>query len=130
MSRHLPLKYTLPLILGLIIFGYTAWQLRHIVGGPNLTITTPATGIVLTEPTLALAGYAKNIDWLYLNGRQIFTDQAGRFDETLLAAPGYNILTLIGKDKFGRMTTKILEVVYQNNSNSDQYDQETESESG
>ncbi len=100
--------------LVLTIVFYAAWQLRHVVGGPAINITHPEPGFVDTEPLVEIAGTATDIDWLYLNGRQIFTDEAGQFNEKYLAAPGYNVIQLVGKDKFGRQTTEMVEFVINN----------------
>ena len=104
-------------IIGLLIFSvitYTAWQLRQVVSGPSLTITTPENHSTPSEPLITVTGHADQIDFLYLNGRQIFTDEDGRFSEKLLALAGYNVLELKGKDKFGRQTTEMVEFVINN----------------
>jgi hypothetical protein len=124
MSNSWPIKYTIPLLLGLFIVSYSFWQLRHVVSGPNLSVITPTSGSILGEPIIKVVGQASGIDWLYLNGRQIFTDQTGKFNESLLASPGLNVLQLAGIDKFGRRTEKMLEFVI--NSQQQQHDQETE----
>ena len=96
--------------IGLIV-GYALWQLRDVISGPKLIITSPEAGLVADKPLVMVEGMAKHIDWLYLNDRQIFTDEAGHFNEKLIGLPGYNMAKLEGKDKFGRRTVKMLEFV-------------------
>ena len=106
------LKLVIPTLIICFIVGYTIWQLRHIIDGPTLTIEAPNTAQSTTESKVKIAGEARQIDWLFLNNRQIFTDESGHFDETILAAPGYNVIQLTGRDKFGRFTIKNIELVY------------------
>lgn len=100
--------------LVLTIIFYAVWQLRHVVGGPSVIITTPTAGFVSDEPLVEIIGTASDIDFLYLNGRQIFTDESGQFSEKYLASSGYNVIQLIGKDKFGRQTVEMVEFVINN----------------
>ena len=108
------LKIILVSTLVLTIVFYAVWQLRHVVGGPSVTIALPQPGFVSDEPLVEIAGTAEQIDFLYLNGRQIFTDETGQFSEKFLASPGYNVIQLVGKDKFGRQTTEMVEFVINN----------------
>jgi hypothetical protein len=59
-----------------------------------------------------VVGEAKNVSYLSLNGRQIFTDESGTFSEKLLLPYGYTIMTLKARDRFGRSRTYTLELVY------------------
>ncbi len=98
----------------LTIVFYAFWQLRHVAGGPSITITSPTAGFVSNKPLIEITGTARDIDFLYLNGRQIFTDESGQFNEKYLASPGYNVIQLVGKDKFGRQTVEMVEFVINN----------------
>ncbi len=105
-------RLVLPVILGLIIVGYSIWQLRQVIGGPEITVDLKPFSQPVTEPLVTVAGTAKNIDWLYLNGQQIFTNENGQFSAARLALPGYNMLQLVGKDKFNRFITRQIEFIY------------------
>ena len=96
--------------LGLIVYVYL--QSREYLRGPVLTIEEPLNGSMSTTSLVALLGRAHNISFLTLNGRQIFTDEQGRFKESLLLQDGYNIMTLEAKDRFGHSVEKRLELVY------------------
>lgn len=114
MTHKTRLKFLIITTLVLFVGSYAAWQLRDIVGGPKLTINSPLDKSLATEQLITITGQAVEIDWLFLNDRQIFTDEAGKFEEKALALPGYNVIQLTGKDKFGRTTTKVIEFVYNN----------------
>ena len=94
----------------LIVYSYS--QSREYLRGPVLTIEEPLNGSSSTTSLVALVGHARNISFLTLNGRQIFTDEQGRFKESLLLQNGYNIMTLEAKDRFGHTMEKRLELVY------------------
>jgi hypothetical protein len=98
-------------IAALIILGYAAFRLWAIVWGPELTIEYPESGFTAKQELINIRGQAKRISSIYLNDRQIFTDRAGNFEQSLLLAPGYNIMTVRVEDRFGRHIIKKLELV-------------------
>ena len=106
------IKILIVILLLIGILGYTYFQMQSLVTGPVITILEPLNGATLTSSLVEVTGTAKNISSINLNGRQIFIDESGTFKEKLLLSPGYNIITLRAKDKFGRETEKMLELVY------------------
>jgi hypothetical protein len=58
-----------------------------------------------------MKGQAANVAYLSLNGRQIFTDEAGAWSEKLVARKGLSIMSVRGKDRLGRETEKQIRVV-------------------
>ena len=91
---------------------YAYFQSREYIRGPLLTIDEPINGAVSATSLMPMRGKALNISFLTLNGRQIFTDEQGRFEESLLLSEGYSIMTLEAKDRFGHTETRRLELVY------------------
>ncbi|TSC57389.1 MAG: Uncharacterized protein Greene041679_334 [Parcubacteria group bacterium Greene0416_79] len=106
------LGIALAALLGAGLFAYVYLQSREYLRGPRLTITEPKDGSETAEAELSVSGTAHNVSYLSLNGRQIFTDERGRFKELLLLHAGYNIMTLAGKDRFGQTREKRLELIY------------------
>lgn len=92
--------------LGLALLGlYIMWQARFLLQGPQVAITEePARHN--NERIVSLKGQVKNITKITLNGRQIFTDPAGYFNEALVLENGYTIATIAATDRYGR-TTKV-----------------------
>lgn len=92
----------------IIIYGYvTSFDFLR---GPIIELNNEP--IVNTkESFFTLKGRAYSIATLYLNDRQIFTDDLGYFEESLLLFPGYNILELRAEDNFEREVVQIVEVV-------------------
>ena len=111
-TGHFYLKTTIVTFLMVVIVGYTLYQSRKIWSGTELVITEPKNGSTLHLPLVNIAGKATNASRLTLNDRQIFTDEAGVFNEKMLLSNGYNVFKIKLEDKFNRVKTEILELVY------------------
>lgn len=98
------------MVTGLII-GYTLFQARFILSGPLLTFSTEAQTIQ-TDRVVTLKGSARNIVKIALNGRQIYTDKSGHFEEMLVLENGYTVATLEAQDRYGRVRQYTKEFVY------------------
>lgn len=94
-------KYAIS-FLALILVFYILFQSRNFLMGPRLAFLSPLDGETLNGPIIEVAGTAKNVSFLSLNDKQIFINDDGEFRERLLPSPGLVILTLKGKDRFGR----------------------------
>ena len=101
------------ILLAVVIIGYALFQTRNIVRGPIIDVYTPRNGASVSESLITITGTAKNISFISLNGQQIFVDENGSFSQKLLLSYGYNIMTLYARDKFGRETENVLELMYQ-----------------
>ena len=111
-SRALALKITLVTVLSFIIVSYGLFQARNLIIGPRIILSTPQNGENVLNPLVIVSGSAVNITYISLNDRQIFVDDQGNFSEKLLVPPGYTIIKLEARDKFGRTTTKLIELNY------------------
>jgi len=65
-----------------------------------------------TSPLVQVSGNAKNSIHLSLNGREIFIDKDGNFSETIGLLPGFSVISLEAKDKFGKFAEKKFKIVY------------------
>ncbi len=66
-----------------------------------------------TSPLIYIKGKAKNATYLSLNGREIFIDKNGAFNEPVTLLPGLSVVTIDAEDKFGKSAEKKFEVIYQ-----------------
>lgn len=98
-----------------VLAGYTYFQARTYLAGPQITVLEPRNGATVAEERVSVIGIAKNIAHLTLNDRQIFTDDRGMFSERLLLPRGYSIMKLTARDRFDREKTIFLEIVYRPN---------------
>jgi hypothetical protein len=96
----------------LLIIGYGIYQARFVLVGPRIDIVSPEDGDVFSDPLIRAEGEVNNVARLFINGRQVFTDEAGNFSDTLLLEEGYNIIELRAEDRFGRTQIKTREVVF------------------
>jgi hypothetical protein len=98
------------LLLGAVTV-YVAFQARFLITGPQIVLNfEPDTQ--QNARVIRLTGSAYNITHLWLNDRQIFTNEEGYFDEALVLENGYTITTLRAKDRYGRETRVVRSFVY------------------
>jgi hypothetical protein len=95
-----------------VIAGYAAFQAQAFAKGPTIEVTSPRNGVISNESLITIEGTAKNISYLTLNGNKIFTDESGKFSESVLLSRGYNIMELDARDRFGRKTAQTLQLIY------------------
>lgn len=105
------LKIILFSLFGLIILSYTLFQANKLISGPIIEIDTPQDGATYSQTLIEIDGRARNIAYLNLNDKPIFTDKDGYFKEKLLLSPGLNIIKLDARDKFKTYTEKKLQII-------------------
>ena len=105
-------KIAIGFILFAIVAGYSYYEIRDFLAGPKIEITSPKDGDVKNQSLLNIQGMTKNISKLFLNDKQIFTDENGYFNEELLLSLGYNIIEVKAEDRFERKIQKRLEIIY------------------
>lgn len=89
-------------ILGVIFVGYMVYQLEGLFFGSKLELAEPENGTHLTSSRVKIKGEARGVNVLDLNGRQIFTDEDGNFEEELILPYGFNIISLSADGRFGK----------------------------
>lgn len=93
------------LVFGLLLLFfsvYLVFRFQHYWQGGRLSIFFPGDFAFLTNSHLMVKGSGLEVSRLELNGRPIYTDQNGFFEEELILAPGLNIIELKADDRFGR----------------------------
>lgn len=96
----------------LTLIGYSAFQAHKIITGPTIDLSDSFSSTVTGSNKINIKGMAANVAFISLNDNPIFIDEAGSFSENLLLYPGYNIIKLYGKDKFGKSLTRLVEITY------------------
>lgn len=109
----LMVRVLITILFVLVIVGYSIFQAHNILTGPEIALASPFSGEVVTEQAVDINGNAKNISFISLDDRPIYIDESGQFKEKLLLYPGYNIIRIYARDKFGTETEKKIELVYQ-----------------
>jgi len=106
------LKVFFTIVVIILIAGYIYYRTKDFIYGPVIIILSPENGSTINDSPVEIHGKAKNISYLSINDRQIFTDEDGNFNEKLLLSPGYNIISAKARDKFERNTEEALEIIY------------------
>ncbi|MCK9351160.1 MAG: hypothetical protein WCT49_06765 [Candidatus Paceibacterota bacterium] len=101
-------------VLTSVVLGYGYFRTKDFLEGPVLSITTPKNGEMFASALIEVGGTSKNLSFLNLDGRKIFTDKDGIWGEKLLLQPGVNIIEVRATDRFARENKQVLRVVYDN----------------
>lgn len=96
------------ILLALFVF----YQTKEIRAGGAVIIIEPRDGETVFEPIVRVRGTARKIAFMKLNGREIYSDENGAFEESLLLSPGYTIITLTAEDVFGHTQKAQVRVVF------------------
>ena len=108
------IKNAIYLFFVVAIVGYALYNSRIFIAGPQIEIFAPQSGVTIEEsPLVLIEGEARNIAFIELNNRKINTNEENRFSEPVLLYPGYNIITILARDKFDRRIEKQIELVYE-----------------
>jgi hypothetical protein len=99
-------------LLTVSVLGYAYFRAQDFLIGPVVVFETPKNGATVTSPVLTVAGTSRNLSFISLNGRKIFTDKNGDWNEKIALSPGYNIIEADVKDRFGCEVKKTLQVIY------------------
>ncbi|MFZ2484935.1 MAG: hypothetical protein WAW81_03290 [Minisyncoccia bacterium] len=104
-------KHILLIIFFALLVSYSLYQARFLILGPQVWIDSPQDGATVSDPLVTMNGRAKNVAWIRLNDRQIFTDEDGTWSEKLIVSEGLSIMTVRARDRFGRETEERITVI-------------------
>lgn len=99
------------IFLIVLIFAYAGYQGRALIIGPQVTVTNIADGEIVQNPVVNIKGKSRNVAWISLNGRQIYTDENGNWEEKLIVASGTSIITIQARDRFRRQEEQQLRII-------------------
>ena len=111
-NYHLVIKPVLIILFALFIAGYSFLKIKDLAGGPKIILYSPTEGASTANDLIMVKGKAERISQISMNGRKVFTNEAGNFNEPYLLANGYNLLELTASDQFGRQVVKKIQVVF------------------
>jgi len=95
------------ILIGLVVFlfaVYFFYEASNLLYGFSAKIFYPKDGEVFFKSHIEVSGQVNNASFITLNGRKIFTDEKGFFTESLILAPGINIIELSAEDRLHRTT--------------------------
>jgi hypothetical protein len=94
----------------LIILGYAYFEARGILFGPSIDVTSNVEQV--SDPYIEIKGSTAHIAQLSMDGASVPVTESGAFDVPYVLAPGYNRIVLDAKDKYGKSTERVIEIVY------------------
>src|SRR3990167_10561913 len=97
-------------IFFLIVLGYAYYEGRALLYGPTIDVAPRV--MEVSGPLIVISGQAQRISSLSLNGMEISVTEEGGFSEKYVLTPGYNRLILNARDKYGKTTERVVEIVY------------------
>ncbi len=113
MYRH-QLSLVLIGVIILTLLGYGLFEARKILTGPEIYIATPKDGSATSSPVVVISGEATNIAFLSINDAPAYIDTAGHFSEVFSPPPGYSVVKVAAKDRFGRQVSQLVHIVVLN----------------
>lgn len=93
-----------------LLAAYAYYEGRGFLRGPTIEIENRA--MEVSEPLITIEGSAKRIASLSMNGKALPVTEDGAFAEDYLLSPGYNRIVLEARDRYGKATERIIEIVY------------------
>jgi hypothetical protein len=99
-------------IFFIFIIIYAIIGSKDLIFGVKIKNVNVVDGATVSDNIVKLTGNAKNAINLTLDGREISIDQEGNFNETIALLPGYNIINIKAKDKFGYVDEKNYKLIY------------------
>ena len=105
------IRLSVIIFVAVIIILYALSRSLNYIHGPQIEIFQPINGSAIASSTVTIIGRADRVNSLSLNGKTVFIDESGNFQETILVLPGVNMITLSAKDQFGRSVNNQLELV-------------------
>ena len=105
-------KITSISVFFILIILYAFFVSKDLIFGVKIRNVNLKDGTTVTDSVLKLSGNAKNAIFLSLDDREISVDQQGNFNETIALLPGYNIIDIKARDKFGYSDEKNYKLMY------------------
>lgn len=102
------------LIVGAAVVGlltYLTMQLMKIVQPPAIDVASPADGVIVTGQEVKIEGKTEREVDLRINGEPVFLNENGAFSDTLTLQDGMNVITIVGKKKYGQPQTLTRHVI-------------------
>ncbi len=100
-------------ILLIVFFLYLGRQYYWIGKAPPLTVTSPAHQLIVESSRVVVEGKTDPDTTVTINGVSVIVRDDGRFYEQIGVDPGVNKITIIATSRFGKATTIVREVGFQ-----------------
>ena len=109
--KNLPIKKTILIIAVASILGVIGYDTKDLIFGAPFSIKTASDGSTLSDSFLPISGTTKHTATVEINGRILAVDKSGVFSDGVVLSPGYNIVEITQKDRFGKEKRKVVHLV-------------------
>lgn len=96
----------------IFIIVYAFFRSKELIFGVKIKDVNLNNYTTVNEEIIKIRGNAKNAIKLMINGREIYIDQKGNFEEDFAFLSGYNIISIQAQDKFGHTDEKNYKLMY------------------
>ncbi|MBP6857984.1 MAG: hypothetical protein KBC11_02200 [Candidatus Pacebacteria bacterium] len=93
------------------VFGLVFYNTKDLFFGSNFSVQTAQNGSTVSNAFLPISGKTKHTTTIDINGRTIAMDKNGNFSDGVILSPGYNIVEIIQRDRFGKERQKTIQLV-------------------
>lgn len=93
-----------------VIALYAYYEGRGLLSGPVVEVSNRV--MEVSEQFIMIEGEAERIATLSMNGNPIPVTEDGAFSEAYLLSVGYNRIALTARDRYGKTSERIIEIVY------------------
>lgn len=114
--KNINIKQSIVFLAILGIFSVIFYNTKDLFLGAPLSINTATDGATVTDSFLPISGSAKHSSSVEINGRIIGLDKKGKFADGVILSPGYNVVEITEKDRFGKEKHKMLHLVAEQSS--------------
>lgn len=97
----------------LVFLVYFGFQYRKLYMPPDLTITTPVQESIVKEKKLDIFGSTNPDATVMVNGLSVTVRSDGQFFTQINLDPGVNTITVLATSRFGKTTTVVRKVGFQ-----------------
>lgn len=88
-------------------------NMRELLSGVRVDVRIEEVEKSNNTNLFSLKGNAKHATFISVNGREIFIQKNGDFDEKIVIPDGYYVITLFARNKFGKDDEKTIEIYNQ-----------------
>ncbi|MCK5490263.1 MAG: helix-turn-helix domain-containing protein [Candidatus Pacebacteria bacterium] len=94
--------------------GYYLWhQISSFSSAPYLVVSSPTADQISKEAEMVIAGQIEKDATLKINGKGVYVNFEGYFQETIIFKPGNNVLIIEATNRFGKTAIETRNIVYE-----------------